>query len=275
MSRLKIRKISTHSGYEKCVHIQREVWKHKDIDLLPVHHYCVSVATGAILLGAFLDGKMIGFVYSFPAVLEEKIVQHSHLLAVLPEYRGQKFGKNLKWAQREQALKLGFDRIIWTFDPLHAKNANLNLHTLGGLGRSYLPNFYADTKALALASCVPTDRMLVEWLIKDERVEKRLKKIHKSYDIDEFPRALQASQGENDHFLPASSLLTLRSRHILVEIPRDITRFTKSTDVILKWQNAVRRVLTNYFSRGYRCVDFVLDKNCFYILGKNWESEPG
>jgi len=55
MPEVKIKKLETHSEYETCVAIQKEVWKHDDIDINPVHHFCIAVKTGAILLGAFVE----------------------------------------------------------------------------------------------------------------------------------------------------------------------------------------------------------------------------
>lgn len=271
MKGLKIKRLSTYSEYERCVHIQRQVWKHEDIDLVPIHHYSISVKTGAILLGAFFEGKMVAFAYSFPAVSGDKIHQHSHLVAVLPEYQGRKIGKMLKWAQRDQALKLGYDLISWTFDPLQAKNANLNLHTLGATVKDYLPNFYGPTPSLSPGKNIPTDRFLIEWQIKDKRVQTRRNKKYKSFNTDELPHALNGKLGRDEVFVPAAPWLSLTQKYILSEIPRDINQFTNKLDVVLKWQRAVRRVASHYFSKGYLGVDFIYTDRCFYVLKKNGE----
>jgi predicted GNAT superfamily acetyltransferase len=268
MKRLKIKKLSTHREFEECIRIQREVWKHEDIDLVPLHHYCISVETGAILLGAFLGKEMVGFVYSFPAFSKKKIHQHSHLLAVLPEYQGLAIGKKLKWTQRHYALRLGYDMITWTFDPLQARNANLNLHTLGATIKTYLTNFYGETPSLTLGFNVPTDRFFTEWLIKHEVVLRRKKEQYEKYDPSELPKALQARKNDDRHFLPGQSLLSLNEEKILIEVPAEIRQFLKQPDNILKWQEAIRRVMKHYFSKGYRGVDFIFGECCFYVLGK-------
>ena len=90
--------------FEKLLHIQRVVWKHEDIDLTPVHQFAVSSRMGGILLGAYVGPELAGFVYSFPAVFKGESCQHSHLLAVLPDFQGCGLGKALKWAQREEAV---------------------------------------------------------------------------------------------------------------------------------------------------------------------------
>ena len=171
----RIRPLRTLGDFEACVDIQRVVWKHSDLDIIPVHQFCVSAATGGILLGAFAGATLAGYVYSFPAVLGKKHTQHSHHLAVRPEFQGDGLGKALKWAQREEALARGYDLVTWTYDPLQSRNANLNFHTLGVRSRTYLDNFYGETPSLALEEGLPTDRLLVEWPIASKRVDDRVK----------------------------------------------------------------------------------------------------
>jgi predicted GNAT superfamily acetyltransferase len=50
----------------------------------------------------------------------------------------------LKWAQRERVMANDIDLITWTYDPLEAPNARLNLRTLGGVARVYRQNIYGE-----------------------------------------------------------------------------------------------------------------------------------
>ena len=63
----------------------------------------------------------------------------------------------LKLAQRRAALEQGHTRMTWTFDPLVARNARLNLGKLGARAVSYHPDWYD------LGGEVPADRLMVEW----------------------------------------------------------------------------------------------------------------
>ena len=54
--------------------------------MVPVPILAVSVHTGGILIGAFDDQRMIGFVYSLPGIKDGKATQWSHMAGVLPEY---------------------------------------------------------------------------------------------------------------------------------------------------------------------------------------------
>lgn len=264
---VRIRKLSQYSDFEKLVDIQRIVWKHEDMDLIPTHQFRISSKMGGILLGAFVGEELAGFVYSFPAVFEKKPCQHSHLLAVLPVYRGFGIGKKLKWAQRESALKLGYDLITWTMDPLQAKNANLNFHTLGAMTRTYLPHFYGATPSLMLAPNLPTDRILIEWPISKKKVEMRRRGKYDEYDEAKLRRVLENKSGENDS-LPDRPRLSLKEKLILVEVPRKIKALEKNPHLVSAWQTGLRKVLTHYFRRGYAAGDFLFGERCFYVLEK-------
>jgi predicted GNAT superfamily acetyltransferase len=196
---VRVRQLTHYSEFEKLINIQRHVWNHDEEDLTPVHQFCITSRMGAILLGAYVGEKLAGFVYSFPAVFNGKLIQHSHLLAVLPQYRGLGLGKKLKWAQRETALKRGYDLITWTVDPLQAKNANLNIHGLGAVTRTYLKDFYGRESALILGPGIPTDRFLMEWPIKERGVEQRRKNKFPGLNPAHPARALEraAEPGKN------------------------------------------------------------------------------
>lgn len=264
-----IRKLSQKSEFEKLVEIQRVVWNHPDLDLTPVHQFCISSFMGGLVLGALVEGELAGFVYSFPAIFRGRFCHHSHLLAVLPQYQGYGLGKKLKWAQRREVLKLGLDLITWTYDPMQSRNANLNLHTLGAICRTYLPDFYGETPALRLGPGIPTDRLLVEWPVKSERVEKRFRSRKKEVlDPAAWPRVLEGITAPDGKYLPGPSNLKAREKTLLVETLPDVRAFKSQPEVIGSWQAGLRRVLENYFKKGYAAVDFIFGQKCYYVLEK-------
>lgn len=271
VTRIRIRKLNRHSDFEKLVDIQRAVWKHEDEDLIPTHQFRISSKMGGILLGAYVGEELVGFVFSFPAVFEKKLCQHSHLLAVMPRYQGSGVGKTLKWAQRERALKLGYDLITWTMDPLQAKNANLNFHTLGAMTKTYLPHFYGATPALTLAPNIPTDRILIEWPIRKKKVETRRRGKYDEYDEAMLQKALEKKPGDQDS-LPDSPRLSLKEKLILVEVPRQIKVMGIKPHFVSAWQTSLRKVLSRYFGRGYAVSDFLFGERCFYVLEKSSKS---
>ena len=269
MLEVRIRPLQAHKDYEGCVGIQREVWRHTDLDITPVHQFCISVQTGAVLLGAFAGKTLAGYVYSFPAVVAKKNCQHSHHLAVLPRFQGAGIGKKLKYAQWQECLKRGYDLVTWTFDPLLTRNANLNLHTLGAVGRTYLDDFYGRTPALTLDAGVPTDRLLVEWWIKSNRVRGRMAKRESPLDPGPLAKAVeQRPGGAYPGIAPGRTDLTLERARVLVELPKNVREMKAVPGAIARWQKSVRTALKHYFAAGYQLDDFILGERCFYVLKK-------
>jgi predicted GNAT superfamily acetyltransferase len=289
---IQIRRIELEPEFEQLVDIQREVWKHDEADLTPVHQFRIHAKLGGIILGAFIGNRLAGFVYSFPAVLEKKSCQHSHHLAVRPEYQGLGIGKKLKWAQRDNALEMGYDLITWTVDPLQAKNANLNIHALGAVTRTYLPNFYGMESGLVLGPNIPTDRFMMEWRIKEKSVEIRRRGKFVEYNLAALPRSLERKsktdrglekapgRGVNHapyvkFVLPGPPRLNLTERRLLAEVPPAINSLKGKPDVIAAWQRALRSVLRHYFRQGYEADDFLFGGRCFYVLRRGQRRYEG
>ena len=83
---------------------------------------------------------MVGFVYSIVGMKPERqVLQWSHMLGVLPEYRNSGLGRALKLEQRERALAQGYELVEWTYDPLQAMNAHLNFSEARRRGRGIPP----------------------------------------------------------------------------------------------------------------------------------------
>src|SRR3982074_1958873 len=67
-------------------------------------------------------------------------------------------GSELKLAQRSDAQRLGYPLVSWTFDPLEARNAYINLHRLGCIARLYDRNHYGEMED-ELNRGLPSDRL--------------------------------------------------------------------------------------------------------------------
>jgi predicted GNAT superfamily acetyltransferase len=269
VAELRIRPLRSRDDLEGCVRIQRAVWGHADLDITPVHNFCISVETGAILLGAFAGREHVGYVYSFPGVVGGVRCQHSHHLAVLPAWRGRGLGLALKRAQRREALARGYRLVTWTYDPMLARNANLNLHALGAVGRRYLDDFYGPTPALVLDAGVPTDRLLVEWWIASKRVRDRMAGRRPAWDVDRLPKAVEAKPGgAYPVIVPARPALRRTERRLLVELPRAIRDLAIVPGLVGQWQAAVRTAFKSYFKAGFRLEDFISGERSYYILTK-------
>ncbi|MFN8007954.1 MAG: GNAT family N-acetyltransferase [Terriglobia bacterium] len=161
---------------QECLGIQQKVWGFSDLDLLPMRSLVVSGKIGGQVLGA-IDGhdQLVGFLIAVPGFREGKVYLHSHMLGVLPGYRNCGIGKQLKMAQRQDALRRGISHVEWTFDPLEVRNAFFNLESLGAICRHYYVNTYGITSS-PLHAALPTDRLVAEWHLSSPRVAIRIAK---------------------------------------------------------------------------------------------------
>ena len=165
---IEVRHCSNLAEYEECVRLEQAVWGEEIAVPSPV--FVVAYHTGGQVVGAFHESKMAGFTLALAAMRAGKPFLHSHMTAVLPEFRDRGIGRRLKLFQRQDALKRGIDLIEWTFDPLELKNAHFNLVRLGAVARRYIPNCYGVTES-PLHGGLPTDRLVAEWWLGSERVK--------------------------------------------------------------------------------------------------------
>ncbi|MBE2274833.1 MAG: GNAT family N-acetyltransferase [Rhodobacteraceae bacterium] len=158
MTDIVLRDLSSMAELRLAETLQRAVWGKGDLPD-PADLMLVIQAEGGLVGGAFVEGRMLGYIFGFPT--RDPRVQHSHRLAVLPRARGLGLGLRLKRYQRDWCLARGIATVRWTFDPLRALNATLNLHRLGATSATYLPDYYGEMAGInhGLAS----DRLLVDW----------------------------------------------------------------------------------------------------------------
>jgi len=266
------------------VAIQEAVWG-RDGETVPASLLLVSAKRGGILMGAFAADDMVAFVWSLAGIRDSAPTQWSHMLGVLAAHRKSGVAERLKLAQRDRALSMGVEVIEWTFDPLQAANAHLNLHVLGAVGASYGVDVYG---ALAgpLHRGTPTDRLIVEWRIGEAHVDRRVRArgadrktafTAVSADVLDAPLALRAEiDGEWIRCAGVEPALTYR--RVLVPIPPRFSEMQQlQTDLALDWRLKIREVVTAAFERGYRAVDFYLDRETgggLYLLARAEDQEP-
>jgi len=169
----RIAPVTKLADFEQCVEVQLAVWGYSDNDLVPKRVFIVAQRIGGQVLGAYDGEALVGFAMALPGYRDGHPYLHSHMLAVLPQYRNAGLGRRLKLAQRDDALERGIDRMEWTFDPLEIKNAHLNIARLGAIARRYMRNIYGPSTS-PLQGGLPTDRLVVEWWLRSERVRRAL-----------------------------------------------------------------------------------------------------
>jgi len=169
---IEIRHCATLAEYEECVRIEHITWGEEIA--VPSAIFVAAHHTGGQVLGAFDaasgGAKMVGFTLALAGIRAGKPFLHSHMTAVLPEFRDRGVGRRLKLFQRQDALKHGVDVVEWTFDPLNLKNAHFNFVRLGAVARRFIPDCYGVT-ASPLHAGLPTDRLVAEWRLDSDRVK--------------------------------------------------------------------------------------------------------
>jgi predicted GNAT superfamily acetyltransferase len=183
------------------------------------------VYSGSYLSGAFIGSKIVGAAFAFPAT-NDGLHLHSHMTAVLPEFRDQGVGYALKIDQWNWAKKKNFSYLSWTFDPLVRRNAKLNIAKLGVDISAYFPTFYGDMPD-ALNAGDESDRLMVSW----------------HTDID-APRAREL-------------ITSSEPGDILIEIPEDIVAIrSKNQSGSMKWRMKVREQFLAAFEKNGKVVGF-------------------
>jgi predicted GNAT superfamily acetyltransferase len=254
---IRIRPAHDRADYDACCLLQRAVWGLADLDITsPIQMIATQHAGGSVLIAESPEGKSVGFAYAFAAVRGGGAHLHSDMLAVLPEYRRRGLGARLKWAQRDEALARGMKLITWTFDPLQAKNASLNLHRLGARATEFLEDFYGITSA-SLHHGLPTDRLLARWELDAPRVQARSRNATPgSVAAPAFTRVNDV-KWQAGWAVSSEPRLDLEDPGLLLEIPPEFDVLHQAAPrVAADWHDKVRRALRSYFSRGYVASDF-------------------
>lgn len=258
--------------------LQQAIWGSSERDVVPYHQLLAAAGSGGVVLGAFTPkGELVGFCYGFVGFREGRPFLYSHMAGVLKEYRDQDIGFRLKQEQRRAALERGFDRIVWTYDPLVSMNAYFNLHKLGVTARRYYVNYYGEMTD-SLNRGIESDRLEVDWFLRHPRVEALASGQDVQREWSELPMALEAREWVPDP-APADPSLDLEVPALGVEIPLDFHGI-RDHDIQLAraWRTATREVFLHYFQRDYVAVDFVLRRRGdrmqgFYVLERTQRSK--
>ena len=290
MSDIQIRDLTAIDEFRQVIALEKAIWGYTDEgDLVTVPVFIFTVHRGASLIGAYLSsgqggvGQMVGFAYAVVGMKNGKPMLWSHMAGVLPEFRGG-LGYRLKLAQRDRALAQGYDLIEWTFDPMQAMNAHFNFAKLGGVVEEYAPNFYGESTSV-LHRGTPTDRVVLSWKIAEPHVVRRLEQQSpfdsaqgrpalrvKTHEVAEAP-IVNTTVMEGEWRKTTKIDLTIKERRLWIEIPTGFTEMQqRAPDRALAWRMDVRQMFDAYLTKGYRAVDFVLQRDAGfgrYLLARD------
>ncbi len=219
-----VRRVETLAEYQACVAIERETWGADFRECVPTTILMVAQKLGGVVAGAFAaDGAMLGFVFGMAGVMDGRPVHWSDMLAVRDGARGARVGERLKHYQRELARAAGAEAMYWTFDPLVARNAHLNLARLGARVVDYVPNMYGDDTGSPLHGGLPTDRLIARW-------------------------DLRSGDGV------AGAAATAGGPTVRIEVPHDFQALPPERRAA--WRATVREAFCDHLQRGYRVTAF-------------------
>jgi predicted GNAT superfamily acetyltransferase len=263
ISDITIREINELAEMRAVEELQKETWGIPDLDVVPLTQLVAAKEAGGVLIGAFDDETLVGFVYGFPSFERGELAHHSHMLAVKPAYRNYDLGRRLKLAQREHVIAQGIGLISWTFDPLQSLNAHFNFGKLGVLADRYFVNFYGED-APSFLHQTGTDRLWVSWLVSSERVKERMTGINYSAPSN---LGLPLVQVEADDSSRRNDLDEgLAQDHAVLEIPSNIDALPRETG--LRWREDTRWAFTEALKAGYFVDGFVRETRGDKRIGK-------
>jgi predicted GNAT superfamily acetyltransferase len=278
-----IKIIENMADMYQAVELQRLIWQESETDIIPAHLMNSAIHSGGLLIGAYTDTMLVGFVFGFPGFYNTpdgpRLKHYSSIMGVIPEWQGKGIGFALKRAQWQMVRHQGIDRITWTYDPLLSRNAWLNITRLGAVCDTYLRDFYGSMDD-ALNQGLPSDRFNIDWWVNSQRVNRRLSRKRRNHlnllhflaggtpiinPAEMDPKGIPHPVGKNPLKLGKDRSL------VLVEIPTDFLA-VKAADIKLaaEWRLHTRLIFEELFSAGYLVTDFVrtdeYNPRSFYVL---------
>ncbi len=266
MKEFRIDAVSDIDDFKRCLIIQQKTWQFDDIDIVPLHVLITAVDTGGLVLGAWVHDKLVGFVLGFAGRdVGGELYHHSHMAAVLPDYRGFGIGYALKQEQARRVAQQGLPLIVWTYDPLEARNAHFNLNRLGAVARTYLVNHYGimgDNLNVGLES----DRFKVEQWLGSKRVRfqpqggdrqnsDKWSGCDHLAEVDSTEANLLPADWQNDLPRPPGDGFAISLPETWIEIPPDFQQI-KQHDIGLAraWREYFRHICLGAFADGFAAV---------------------
>lgn len=275
MTVITLREIRTPAEMDEAVELQKIYWGEDMGALVPAHMLLAIVNHGGHVPAAFDGDRMVGLLIGFLGADREAVTTDlplsrcllvmSKRMVVLPEYRSHNIGTLLKLAQRDFALQYGIPLVTWTFDPVLARNAYLNLHKLGAVGQLYAISYFGTESPHAMLS---DDRLVVNWWVAHPHAaahaENRAPKLSLASLADAQPLN-ETSQSET--LLRPERVVAPAAETLLLEIPMDYPSLEKQDQVLARaWRDHLREAFTTAFDDGYVAADFMRDGDRTYYV---------
>jgi len=258
-----VRQLDSLDDFEACVALQKVIWGADFDEMIPTSLLQASAHIGGLVIGAFTGDTLAGFVFGLTGVRDGEIVHWSHMLGVRPEAREMGVGRHLKEFQRSTLAARGVTRVLWTFDPLQARNAHLNINRLGVRVTEYVVNMYGTTRS-PLHFGIATDRLIVECSTAPTSGGIQVSSAIFAQPLPVLTPIPRLGDLALDGDLPPFAL---------IEIPVDVQRIAEeSADAMNLWRVSTREHLQWALRHGYRVVALhrdLAESRAFYLIARD------
>jgi len=257
---VRLRELHSMNDLNATVELQLDVWGMQPHECASPYVLNAAIHNGGCVIGAEVDGQLVGFCFGFAAKRGDDLWLWSHMAGVHPDYQGKQIGSQLKLAQKEWALKNGYKVMGWTFQPMQRGNAHFNFNHLGVIAKAYYINHYGDDMS-GINAGLASDRLEAYWQL----------------DVPDTHQQPPPATGrfllsiDGDGELISESPTNYDEEAYCIEIPYDVTALIQ-TDIekVKNWQLALRKAITKLLDAGYIVSGFVRDKGrCWYVLSRD------
>ena len=253
-ARVELRPLDSFDQFDDALGIMVATWGEYQ---LPPREVITALAhSGNLPLGGYDGERLVGFVLGWAGVDEGGLHVHSHMLAALPERRHRGVGYALKLGQRAQALDQGIHVARWTFDPLVARNAWLNLGKLGAVADRFGRAFYGEmTDEINRGD--RTDRLVIRWELDPEPRPKTMP--------EALPTVL-AADGDPVAPIPVRGSAPA-AQGAVVEVPREHLELRqRDADLASRWRDAAADALEACLAAGLIASAFDRERSAYVLV---------
>jgi predicted GNAT superfamily acetyltransferase len=241
---VELRPLTTLDDADAILRVMAATWNTE----LPRETIRALAGSGNVPWGAFDGDVLVGFVLGWAAVSpEDGLHEHSHMLAALPDRRHAGAGTALKLAQRASCLGRDIHLARWTFDPLVARNAHLNINKLGAICDGFHRDYYGEMGD-AINAGDRSDRLVVRWQLDREPSAQPIPA--------PAPIAIR-SVGPVDAPVPEVSEVAEGLEAVALQIPREHAAIRVADPALgARWREAVGSALETFLGSGMAVVAF-------------------
>lgn len=287
MRKVRVEKYLRESVLNHVVELEKRVWNrvgYREVNA-PMLYFELAYITNGLVLTAFDEGifsleeraemakadpwyegdKPIGFLCCFADFDEKGPFWYGARMGVDHRYQDKDIGQYIVAVLYECAVERNIPRIRWTYDPLQSRNGYMYIHKMGGVVKEIGFNYYSAVFTNdQFNRGISTDRFVVEWEIRSDRVRSRMEegKIPPA-DASGITEENTVNEIELDELNlekhGAKFLKGVRRSPVFIEIPYAQDKLLQADRAKAQLlRDKCRALFMHYLARGYTVTDLVL-----------------